>query len=510
VNLTCGRNPWKQATKDDPTFSRYLADPGFLAEILPISPACHRLLKRIFCIDPRKRIGLRELRKEVKKVTKWTLTEGELRQYHDSFAIADEAANATSPASFLQPSPPAIVNETPPWDGVAATPSEVPFNFQLSVPDGGQPYYSYSASRKSHRPPTPSNPPQRRIRFANQPPPSFAREEVEGGQDEYWSLMDSDGHEHERRSAGTNRVRGDDGFEVEDPWLPESDTTSAPPVEREQSAAMEFYGFPTPPPTPRRRLFSGLSARMESAFSSDCSEMEAPRPQRSSKPTPVGPPAYKLPPTPESSPRRAPLPGMSPSPPLSVRSRSLTSRHWNDDQNTETTGYSATRSSRLPFPPLAPSNRLRHRLFGDQKSDPLSSNIPRSSPAFTASTLSSCGFQHPLSNSSRLSHSSTASSSRCSDSTSSCESALGPPTPSFAAFKLEPALAVNERRSRRSSSSGGEPGSGTPRAEVFESKRQPRNGRDEERNATAPATATTTTEPTDATDSPYYVTAAAY
>ncbi|KAF2766481.1 serine/threonine protein kinase, partial [Teratosphaeria nubilosa] len=62
VNLVCGRNPWKRASMDDPTFQAYVRDRNFLQTILPISRDLHFILQRIFEIDPRKRITLDELR----------------------------------------------------------------------------------------------------------------------------------------------------------------------------------------------------------------------------------------------------------------------------------------------------------------------------------------------------------------------------------------------------------------------------------------------------------------
>jgi hypothetical protein len=62
VNLTCGRNPWKRASPEDPTFRAYLKDPGFLKSILPLSNEMVYVLSRIFESDPAKRITLPELR----------------------------------------------------------------------------------------------------------------------------------------------------------------------------------------------------------------------------------------------------------------------------------------------------------------------------------------------------------------------------------------------------------------------------------------------------------------
>ncbi|KAK0937017.1 Serine/threonine protein kinase [Friedmanniomyces endolithicus] len=62
VNLTCGRNPWKRAAMDDPTFKAFQRDRNFLRTILPISDELNFILQRIFEVDPRRRVSMTELR----------------------------------------------------------------------------------------------------------------------------------------------------------------------------------------------------------------------------------------------------------------------------------------------------------------------------------------------------------------------------------------------------------------------------------------------------------------
>jgi len=61
VNLTCGRNPWKRASLEDPTFRAFRKNKNFLKTILPISDDLNRVLQRIFEIEPERRITLDEL-----------------------------------------------------------------------------------------------------------------------------------------------------------------------------------------------------------------------------------------------------------------------------------------------------------------------------------------------------------------------------------------------------------------------------------------------------------------
>ena len=62
LNLTCGRNPWKRASLDDPTFRAFMRDRNFLQTILPISDGLNCILQRIFEVDPKRRISLDALR----------------------------------------------------------------------------------------------------------------------------------------------------------------------------------------------------------------------------------------------------------------------------------------------------------------------------------------------------------------------------------------------------------------------------------------------------------------
>ncbi|KAG1448792.1 hypothetical protein G6F56_008844 [Rhizopus delemar] len=74
INLSTGRNPWKQASLQDETFRAYLRNPDFLLQILPISQELNRIIKRIFCIDPARRINLRDLKERISQCRYFTRT----------------------------------------------------------------------------------------------------------------------------------------------------------------------------------------------------------------------------------------------------------------------------------------------------------------------------------------------------------------------------------------------------------------------------------------------------
>ncbi|TVY17397.1 Negative regulator of sexual conjugation and meiosis [Lachnellula arida] len=62
VNLTCGRNPWKQASEEDSTYRAFKKDRNFLKSILPLSDELNDILGMVFESDPQKRITVSELK----------------------------------------------------------------------------------------------------------------------------------------------------------------------------------------------------------------------------------------------------------------------------------------------------------------------------------------------------------------------------------------------------------------------------------------------------------------
>jgi len=72
VNLTCGRNPWKQASYEDSTYRAYTKSQDFLKTILPVSDELNDILGRIFTRNPDERITLPELRARILACSRFT------------------------------------------------------------------------------------------------------------------------------------------------------------------------------------------------------------------------------------------------------------------------------------------------------------------------------------------------------------------------------------------------------------------------------------------------------
>ena len=126
VNLTCGRNPWRQACPNDETFRAYVHNPEFLRTILPISHQTNHILKGLFALDPRDRLSLRDLRSLVSQVSTFTMTDDELRTAHS-------AARAAAAAVGVRPAEPAPVPAPAPVHHVAVQPVPVPVQVQVPI-----------------------------------------------------------------------------------------------------------------------------------------------------------------------------------------------------------------------------------------------------------------------------------------------------------------------------------------------------------------------------------------
>ncbi|KAL0960038.1 hypothetical protein HGRIS_011686 [Hohenbuehelia grisea] len=69
INLATGRNPWRSASSDDPTFHAYTRDPDhFLPSVLPLSDEANAILTRMLELSPRKRMPISEIREVIEDI----------------------------------------------------------------------------------------------------------------------------------------------------------------------------------------------------------------------------------------------------------------------------------------------------------------------------------------------------------------------------------------------------------------------------------------------------------
>jgi serine/threonine protein kinase len=76
VNLTCGRNPWKQASFQDSTYRAYARSSDFLKTILPLTDELNSILGDIFNSSPEQRITLPQLRQRILACSHFTMPAG--------------------------------------------------------------------------------------------------------------------------------------------------------------------------------------------------------------------------------------------------------------------------------------------------------------------------------------------------------------------------------------------------------------------------------------------------
>lgn len=113
LNLATGRNPWKSATPDDPTFQAYLRDPiNFLPSVLPISVEVNEILVKMLDVDWRERMTLREVRYAIEEVTNFysdgVVFEGSMARCPWEAGMEIDSGSSASDAGDVGPeSPPA-------------------------------------------------------------------------------------------------------------------------------------------------------------------------------------------------------------------------------------------------------------------------------------------------------------------------------------------------------------------------------------------------------------------
>jgi hypothetical protein len=76
--MVSGRSPWGPATPSDRNFRKYINNPDFLLEVLPISRSFNEILKQIFHLRESARISLSRLREEIINLDTFYSSEADL------------------------------------------------------------------------------------------------------------------------------------------------------------------------------------------------------------------------------------------------------------------------------------------------------------------------------------------------------------------------------------------------------------------------------------------------
>jgi serine/threonine protein kinase len=105
VNLTCGRNPWKQASTEDSTYKAFTRNPDFLKTILPLSDELNDILGMIFTRNPEERITVGQLKFRISQCSSFSAPTQQLQQLptppRSPCQVAFEPeCSAPSPISF--------------------------------------------------------------------------------------------------------------------------------------------------------------------------------------------------------------------------------------------------------------------------------------------------------------------------------------------------------------------------------------------------------------------------
>ena len=129
VNLSCGRNPWKRASYDDSTFRAYMNDPEALRSILPLSRELDSILRRVFQVNPDRRITISALRELIRECPRLTVQPAEPAPLPSPPFLPTEYIRDTAFAPAYKPCVPTRL-PSPSFDAV-----DVPFK----LPPSGSP-----------------------------------------------------------------------------------------------------------------------------------------------------------------------------------------------------------------------------------------------------------------------------------------------------------------------------------------------------------------------------------
>lgn len=154
VNLTCGRNPWKRATPEDPTFSAYLRDRQSLKSILPISSELGFILRRIFDLNPSRRPSIPELRGLISQCSSFAAPRNAAVIPQSTPPPAPSQAYAPPPSRLIIPEPQqfSLSSEaecSPLYEYQTAATLQQPYFYQYPISYTTSPVHSHAPSPTS-------------------------------------------------------------------------------------------------------------------------------------------------------------------------------------------------------------------------------------------------------------------------------------------------------------------------------------------------------------------------
>ncbi|KAK1235108.1 hypothetical protein PQX77_001674 [Marasmius sp. AFHP31] len=140
INLITARNPWNLAVSKDQHFAAFLQDPNYLRNLLPISDGVHRVLLRIFEVNPLRRISIPTLRREILAVKTFRAAESPKRKSsQDTTRFKPEVVTiytdglADSNAETRKSSPSSSGSVEVPFQAVGPTPIDKLLGGQLQI-----------------------------------------------------------------------------------------------------------------------------------------------------------------------------------------------------------------------------------------------------------------------------------------------------------------------------------------------------------------------------------------
>jgi serine/threonine protein kinase len=106
VNLTCGRNPWKQASTEDSTYKAFTRNRNFLKTILPLSDELNDILGMVFERNPEERITVSQLKRRIFECSQFTGPAQQSKQ----LSTPPQSPVYSGPSSYY-PSPPSSCSD---------------------------------------------------------------------------------------------------------------------------------------------------------------------------------------------------------------------------------------------------------------------------------------------------------------------------------------------------------------------------------------------------------------